>query len=486
MSTTDADEPLTTASGASRGGAVGSCSASLGYWPANQAIVWAVGDAGGDGDRLSAERRVRDWEPALSDASAAGLVRDLTRSARPVDESDAAALLAAVSGLAFWAAETGWSVSAAVLTDPLVIRRYVAGGMDGLSPSWRRQVLNMLVRTAGAWTGTEIGPVPRESLSKQRGLPYAPSQVDALLRWAQGQRSDLKRHSYLVVLAGGLGAGLGNADLHAVRGRDVTVAADGSVRVEVPGPGARQVTVLQRYEDLLARLAGVAGDDGWLIAPWRTPGNHKYVSATLADGQADATVPALSTTRCRATWIATHLVAGTRLDVLAVAAGIDVDSLVAQHARLLPPQGLAEARQALRSATHPLSVADRTGSRWSPARRPTCATSPRTSHRASPRSSRRPCTATRRSVTGRPPTSTRRSARGHDLPANGRGSPRMQATTTASRAPVAARTSTSASFPPASEISGSFIPGNRRPAGLSCPGPWCRHGGRCHAPFGPG
>ena len=307
-----------------------------------------------DGVPETPEGRAARWRPVLALPCDAALARRLVLAAGPHDANDTVRLLSVVSGLAWWASETGLPIDADTLTDPRVTARYAATGMPGLSANWRRHALNSLDRLSTAHHGEAVRRPARPRAERVPGRPYTEGEVDALLRWADGQRSPIKRHTLLVALAGGLGAGLANADLRTVRGTDVDTGPDGETVVAAAGRAAREVTVLRRYETLLARLAADAGD-GWLLRPGREPASRASACAPLQEVRAGKGVPALTTVRCRTTWLVRHLTAGTRLDVLAAAAGVSgARALLVDNLRWLPAQDPDLALRALRAAAHPL------------------------------------------------------------------------------------------------------------------------------------
>lgn len=199
--------------------------------------------------------RADRWQPRLANPAHAPMLRRLALAAEPITARQTVFLLTTLSGLAFWAAETGHRVSEATLTDPDLIARYEHVGMPGSIFPVRRRTREALDRISTAHRGVPAPPRPPGDAKRAYVHPYTPDDVDRLIRWGQAQRSNLKRHALLAILGCGLGAGLSRADLKTVTGTDVTGHPDGTVTIRVAGKAPRRVTVLRRYEALLLDLA---------------------------------------------------------------------------------------------------------------------------------------------------------------------------------------------------------------------------------------
>ena len=301
----------------------------------------------------SPQARAERWQPRLADHVHAPMLRRLAMAADPADTRQTVDLLTALSGLAFWAAETGLRVEEDTLTDPELIGRYEQVGMPGSIFPVRRRVREALDKVSEAHRGVPVPPRPPGAAKRAYAHPYTPDDVDRLVRWAEAQRSNLKRHALLAILGCGLGAGLSRADLKTVTGTDVTSDPDGTVTIQVGGKAPRHVIVLRRYETLLLDLARHAGDD-WLVAPGLDPDRENPVRWHWEQATPDSRTPDLTLRRARITWQCTHLALGTRLDVLAEAAGLASGQILGQQ-RLaqITPEPDDAARRHLRDATHP-------------------------------------------------------------------------------------------------------------------------------------
>lgn len=200
------------------------------------------------------QTRAERWEPRLADPTYAPMLRRLALAAQPPTARQTVFLLTCLSGLAFWAAETGVRVDQDTLTDPELIARYEHHGMPGSIFPVRRRIREVLDRVSEAHRGVPTPPRPPGDAKRAYARPYDTDDVDRLVRWGQAQRSNLKRHALLAIIGCGLGAGLSRADLKTVNGTSVTAHPDGTVTVQVGGKAPREVTVLRRYETLLLGL----------------------------------------------------------------------------------------------------------------------------------------------------------------------------------------------------------------------------------------
>lgn len=154
--------------------------------------------------------------------------------------------------------------------------------------------------------------------------PYTREEQGWIRRWAETQRSESRRVGCMTGAALGLGCGLTSAEMLAVRGKDLTVLADGMVGVQLQ---TRLVPVTAEWHDELASRVGTDPDEH-LVHP-RSARRHSTSLARYFQGNA-AHFP--STQKMRVTWMVAHLNGGTPVNSLLEAAGISSDAL----RRLLP------------------------------------------------------------------------------------------------------------------------------------------------------
>ena len=237
------------------------------------------------------------WKPARdTPVAAAGFARTVVTAAGPGNRDRAKCLLWAASRLAGYGISAGLEPVPEVLLHPSVIERFAAHapGMSGAARRTLRTNLRFLARRVMPHLDPADAPLPRERAK----APYTRQEIVALAaaQPAPGRRS---RASALVCL--GAGAGLIRSDLRNARGTDVT-ARCGGVVVEVRGARPRAVPVLARYHAPLLKAAVFAGQNFLTGGDRPERGNlTNPLTRSLAGGGG---LPALDTSRLRATWLA--------------------------------------------------------------------------------------------------------------------------------------------------------------------------------------
>jgi len=237
------------------------------------------------------------WEPARgTPAAAAGFARTVVTAAGPGDRDRAKCLLWAASRLAGYGISAGLEPVPEVLLHPSVIERFAAHapGMSGAARRTLRTNLRFLARRVMPHLDPADAPLPRERAK----APYTRQEIVALAaaQPAPGRRS---RASALVCL--GAGAGLIRSDLRNARGTDVT-ARCGGVVVEVRGARPRAVPVLARYHTPLLEAAAFAGQN--FLTGGNRPERGNITNPLIRSLAGGGGLPALDTSRLRATWLA--------------------------------------------------------------------------------------------------------------------------------------------------------------------------------------
>ena len=179
-----------------------------------------------------------------------------------------------------------------------VLEAFAVLGLAGRASSTRGTYRSVLRARAGA---------PRPPLSTPfAGSPALPPYTSAeraeLVPLARSQRSAWRSSGALAMLSAGLGAGLRAGELAGVRGRDVAVGHHG-VSVVVAGPRAPLVAVRGTYAEILARLAGQAGDDHLFCPGPAQRSYHNFVNNFASTLVADVGAPKLCSGRCRSSSI---------------------------------------------------------------------------------------------------------------------------------------------------------------------------------------
>jgi integrase len=244
---------------------------------------------------------VAGWKPARgTPTAAAAFARQVVTAVAPAGRDRAKCLLWAAGKLASWAIPLGLDPVPQVLLHPSVIERFTtcAPGMSGAARRTLRTNLRFIARCVVPHLDPRDAPLPRQRAK----APYTRAEIAGYLALADAQptRARQARAAGLVCL--GAGAGLIRSDLRSVRGTDV-VQRSGGVIVEVRGGRApRAVPVLARYHAPLLSAAAFAGENFLTGGTEPERGNiTNPLTRSLAGGSG---LPALDTSRLRATWLA--------------------------------------------------------------------------------------------------------------------------------------------------------------------------------------
>jgi len=220
--------------------------------------------------------------------------------AAPAGRDRAKCLLWAAGKLAAWAIPLGLDPVPGVLLHPSVIERF-ATCASGLSPAARRTLranLRFLARAVVPHLDPAGAPLPRQRAK----APYTAGEIAGYLALAAAQPTAARQARAAALVCLGAGAGLIRSDLRNARGTDVC-CRPGGVIVQVRGGRApRAVPVLARYHVPLLQAAESAGQDFLTGGTEPERGNiTNPLTRSLAGGGG---LPALDTSRLRATWLA--------------------------------------------------------------------------------------------------------------------------------------------------------------------------------------
>ena len=225
--------------------------------------------------------------------------RTVVTAAGPGDRDRAKCLLWAASRLAGYGISAGLEPVPEVLLHPSVIERFAAHapGMSGAARRTLRTNLRFLARRVMPHLDPAGAPLPRERAK----APYTRQEIAGFLALAAAQPTPGRRSRASALVCLGAGAGLIRSDLRNARGTDVT-ARCGGVVVEVRGARPRAVPVLARYHAPLLKAAVFAGQNFLTGGDRPERGNlTNPLTRSLAGGGG---LPALDTSRLRATWLA--------------------------------------------------------------------------------------------------------------------------------------------------------------------------------------
>jgi integrase len=249
------------------------------------------------GDEASYPAR---WRPSPgTPAEAAAFARQVVAGCGPLGRDRAKNLLWAAGKLASYGIGAGLDPVPGVLLHPSVIERFTAHG-PGLSPAARRTLrtnLRFIARRVVPHLDPADAPLPRG----RARTPYSAGEIAGYLALADAQPTPARRSRAAALVCLGAGAGLIRSDLRNARGTDITCRSGGVV-VDVGGRAPRAVPVLARYHARLLAAAAFAGPNFLTGGELPERGNiTNPLTRSLAGGTG---LPALDTSRLRATWLA--------------------------------------------------------------------------------------------------------------------------------------------------------------------------------------
>jgi integrase len=224
-----------------------------------------------------------------------------------------------------------------------VVAAFVDKGLKDRAPSTRgtyRSVLRRVAGPSGVQAGAPFSGSPAPA-------PYGPEERSELWALAMAQPKAWRRHSALMLLALGIGAGLRAGEI-ALAETDDVVGRTRSLRVNV---GVRTVRVQPDYAGPLAELA--KRTEGQFLFHRQTVDRtyYNFVNDFCRLLVRDPAAPKLSANRCRSSFICDHLAARTPLSALLEMSGIEEVESLLRYARHVEGAPLSKAalRQCLRS-----------------------------------------------------------------------------------------------------------------------------------------
>ena len=277
------------------------------------------------------------WQPSSAPPRAAAFARQVVSQAAPAGRDRAKNLLWAAGKLAGWAIPLGLEPAPQVLLHPSVIERFTAHspGLSGPARRTLRTNLRFIARRVVPHLDPADAPLPRERAK----APYTQAEIGGFLALADAQPTAARRARAAALVCLGAGAGLIRSDLRQVRGSDV-IPRSGGVIVQVRGRRPRTVPVLARYHAPLLAAAAFAGQQ--LVTGGTDPARHNLADPLTRSLAGGAGLPALDTSRLRATWLA-EAAQLTGLPVFLHAAGITCCQRLGDIAATLDPGGESDA-----------------------------------------------------------------------------------------------------------------------------------------------
>jgi len=245
-------------------------------------------------------RYIAAWQPSSVPLQAAAFARQVVSRAGPAGRDRAKNLLWAAGKLAGYGIGLGLEPAPGVLLHPSVIERFTAHapGLSGPARRTLRTNLRFLARAVVPQLVPADAPLPRERAK----APYSPAEIAGFLALADAQPTAARRARAAGLVCLGAGAGLIRSDLRGVRGTDIAARSGGVVVTVRAGRRPRGVPVLARYHDRLLASAAFAGEH--LVTGGSDPGRHNISNPLTRSLAGGAGLPALDTSRLRATWLA--------------------------------------------------------------------------------------------------------------------------------------------------------------------------------------
>lgn len=287
--------------------------------------------ATGDGEGVLVARLRSEASGALSRYQSQSIPADRWADVRPFVQNAVALVAPACHYLAErlmvvaaqfvdWVVHVNGMPMVANVFHPVLVRRYIARDDVSWKDKTRRDYRSFLLRISEVAVPNqgplEFAPLNGQSLT----APYTDCELQLLESWARGQSTSPRRRGAGAVLALGAGAGLDPWEMQHLRRRDVHVDRDGIV-VAVAGASPRQVPVLGRWESLLRDAIAEVRDDAWVVGSASRTTTFNIITPFINKtdfGNEPKPVP----NRMRATWLTTHLAAGTHGGALMRAAGL--------------------------------------------------------------------------------------------------------------------------------------------------------------------
>jgi integrase len=236
--------------------------------------------------------------PASGEAAA--FARQVVSGCGPLGRDRAKNLLWAAGKLAGYGISIGLEPVPEVLLHPSVIERFAAHG-PGLSGAARRTLrtnLRFIARQVVPHLDPAGVPLPRGRAK----APYTPAEIAGFLALAGAQPTPGRRARAAALVCLGAGAGLIRSDLRNARGTDITRRPGGVIVTVRGGRAPRAVPVLARYHARLLEAAAFAGQN--LLTGGTGPGRGNITSPLTRSLAGGGGLPALDTSRLRATWLA--------------------------------------------------------------------------------------------------------------------------------------------------------------------------------------
>jgi integrase len=281
-------------------------------------------------------REVLNTNSDLRLTEAAQFVRSVALTLEPQTSYPVARLTLVLGRYIEWARVTrGLPYSERLLFEPQVIDIFIRDQLASkkLAKSSIASYRSILVRASEVF-------LPRAELVRPRGMrashtlaPYTSDEVHALMVWARGQNTRLKKAKAIALTSLGLGCGLHAGEILTMR-RGSIVDTGASLVLNVAGGSPRRVPMLHRFQDGFREVLADRDAEDFVFGARQRGINPNAVSEFVSTSGYRIVKP--NTYRMRSTWVVGRLRAGVDLPTLLSAAGLDRLEKLGDYLPFLP------------------------------------------------------------------------------------------------------------------------------------------------------
>jgi hypothetical protein len=241
----------------------------------------------------------------------------------------------AAAQLAGWAWQSaGLPLERRIIFHRDTIAEFIVTGALHWKPAGRGNLRSQLLRMSEVLLDHSVslrrlGALPPSDAAE----PYADRDLVRLRNWADSQSTVFRQTNASVLLALGAGAGLSASEIGRLRIGDIHVD-DSGVMIDVSVDRVRSVPVLRVWESILADRAATLPPESFVFRENHTVDYPNLISSFIVRSGTMAVRP--TSQRLRATWIVTHLAAGTPVVELMRAPGVESLEAFTRYAKFVP------------------------------------------------------------------------------------------------------------------------------------------------------
>ena len=285
--------------------------------------------------------RPQGWPDA--DLAALGIVLAVVQgwvaTARPQSPRVAGKWMQLISLLAIWAYRATGSLAPEIVFHPRNVEVWAMIANKHRSDTWRQAARSAARLVGRAAYPAGWPPEPVRSAQVPPARAYSPAEEEAY-RVAAGLGGRANWVARLWVWCGANGAGLTGPEIGRAGPADLVDLGGGRLAIDVGGRNPRLVPIRSGCTPAARKAArAAAGQDKFIDSA------HENSAYKIAERIVVGGLGQISLSRCRATWLTAHLLAGTPLAALRAIAGPvsarTLNPLMAAAAESLTPQEAA-------------------------------------------------------------------------------------------------------------------------------------------------